>query len=116
MAEQNGADKRKHPRMKANFIVSYRIKEMPGDYDLSQSKDVGAGGMLFTTNKIFKPGDFLSMNIRFPIIPQKITVTGQVVGSREVVRDLIYETRIKFVDLDEDFFRKLGEFIKEHIK
>ena len=46
----------------------------------------------------------------------KIEVTGEVVDSKEVVRDLIYETRLKFIDLDEDFFRDLGEFIKERLK
>lgn len=116
MSEYSGPEKRKHPRLSANFVISYRIKEMVDGYDLSQSKNVSQGGILLTTNRLFSKGTFLAMTIRFPLIPQKIEVTGEVVHSREVVRDLIYETRIKFLDLDEDFFQKLGEFIRENLK
>jgi hypothetical protein len=116
MDKYSGPEKRKHPRLEANFVVSYRIKEPGKGYDLSQTKNVSQGGMLLTTNKIFENGTYLSMNIRFPLVPQKIEVTGEVVDSREIVRDLIYETRIRFLDLDEDFFRDLGEFIKERLK
>ena len=72
--------------------------------------------MLLTTNKQFELGTNLAMIIRFPLIPQKIQVTGIVVESKEVVRNIIYETRIQFMDLDEEFFYKLGDFIKEHYK
>ena len=96
--------------------MSYRIKEPPSDYDLSQTKDVGQGGMFLTTNKKFDKDIQLAMNIRFPFFPKRIEVTGLVVSSKEVVRNLIYETRIKFLDLDERFFRELGEFVKERMK
>jgi len=116
MRDYAGPERRKHPRLDANFVISYRIKEVVDGYDLTQSKNVSQGGILLTTNRLFKQGIFLAMTIRFPLIPQKIEVTGEVVGSKEVVRDLIYETRIKFIDLDEEFFQKLGEFIKENLK
>ncbi len=114
--DYNGPERRKYERLEANFVVSYRIQDNPNGYDLSQSKNVSQGGMLLTTNKIFNEGTCLSMTIRFPLIPQKIEVTGQVVESKEVVRDLLYETRIKFLDLDIEFFKKLGEFIEENLK
>ena len=113
MGGYSGPEKRKFPRVDANFVISYRIKEMVDGYDLTQSKNVSQGGILLTTNRLFNKGTMLAMTIRFPLIPQKIDVTGEVVDSKEVVRDLIYETRIKFLDLDEDFFKKLGEFIQD---
>jgi hypothetical protein len=102
--------------MEANFVVSYRIKEFPDGYDLTQTKNVSQGGMLLTTNRLFEKGTCLAMTIRFPFVTQKIEITGEVVSSKEVVRELIYETRIKFLDLDREFFRKLGEFIEENLK
>jgi len=44
-------DKRKHPRIGANFVVSYRIKQHHENYDLSQTKNVSQGGifLLFPT-------------------------------------------------------------------
>lgn len=111
-----GAERRKHSRMNANFIVSYRVRQVPDNYDLSQTKNVSQGGMMLTTNKKFEDGTCLAMTIRFPFVLQKIHVLAEVVDSKEVVRNLIYETRIRFLDLDEEFFRKMGEFISKHIK
>lgn len=116
MDEYTGSEKRKHFRVNVNFVVSYRIKELPHTYDLTQTRNASQGGILLTTNKIFEKGTGMAMIIRFPFVPQKIEVTGEVVASKEIVRDLIYETRIKFLDLDEDFFRKLGKFIEENLK
>lgn len=112
----NGEEKRRHPRMDANFVVSYRIGQKLERCDLTQTKNVSNGGMLLTTNKVFEPGTRLIMVVRFPFVAQKIEVTGEVVGSKEVVKNLIYETRLKFLDLDENFFRKLGRFIEENLK
>ena len=116
MGMYSGEERRKQPRMTANFVVSYRIKKFPDGYDLSQTKNVSQGGMLLTTNKLFEKGTYLAMTIRFPLSPQKIEVTGEVVSSKQIVRDLIYETRIRFLDLDEEFFRKLGDFIRENLR
>lgn len=116
MPGYSGPERRKHARLDVNFVVSYRIKEAQGDFDLSQTKNMSQGGMLLTTNKEFGVGTHLAMILRFPLIPHKIEVTGVVVGCKQIVRDIIYETRIQFLDLDQEFFRKLGEFIKEHLK
>lgn len=116
MDKYGGPERRKFSRMDANFVISYRIKEVVDGYDLTQSKNVSQGGILLTTNRLFSKDTILAMTIRFPLIPQKIDVTGAVVGSKQIVRDLIYETRIKFLDLDEEFFQKLGEFIADNLK
>jgi len=54
--------------------------------------------------------------LRMPFISQKIEITGLVIASTELVRDLIYETRVKFIGLNSDFFEKLGEFVKKNLK
>jgi hypothetical protein len=116
MSNYGGPERRKFARLNANFVVSYRVKEIPDGYDLSQTKNVSQGGILLTTNRKFENSTHLAMSIRFPFIAKRIEVTGVVVDSKEIVRDLIYETRIQFLDLDTEFFQKLGEFVKEHIK
>ncbi len=113
MDKYKGEERRKFPRANANFVVSYRLKEHPGTYDLSQTKNVSQGGMLITTNKKFDNGIQLAMTIRFPFVNQKIEVTAEVIDSKEIVKGLIYETRLKFVDLPDGFFKELGDFIKE---
>ena len=116
MTDYKGREKREHPRMSVNFVINYRIQELPDSYDLSQTKDLSQGGALITTNKPFAKGTHLTINLRVPFVSQKIELKGKVVHSREVIRDLIYETRVRFIGLDENFFKKLGEFIKENLK
>jgi hypothetical protein len=116
MKEYSGLEKRKHPRVNLNFVVSYRVKQLPDNYDLSQTKNVSQGGMMLTTNRKFGKDTCLAMTIRFPFVSQKIEVTGKVVLSKEVVKNLIYETRLQFLDLDEDFFQGLGKYIEKYMK
>lgn len=125
MDSYGGPERRKFPRLEANFVISYKIEQLPPDdeggeilqgHDLSQTKNVSQGGVLITTNQLFKKGSYLAMVIRFPLLPQKIEVTGEVVDSREIVKNLIYETRVRFVGLDENFFEKLGAFIEKNLR
>ena len=116
MNKYKGPDKRKHPRAEANFIISYKIQRENSNSDLSQSKNVSQGGMALTTNRYFEKGTHLLMTIRFPFFPNKIKVTGEVVSSKEVVNNIIYETRIKFFGLDEAIARELDTFVKNKIK
>jgi hypothetical protein len=112
MEKYTGTERRKFPRANANFVVSYRVKHQ-GSYDLSQTKNISQGGLLITTNKKFENGTQLAMTIRFPFVEQKIEITGEVVDSKEIVKGLIYETRLKFTDLPQEFFKELGIYIKE---
>lgn len=116
MKEYKGPERRKHFRIESSFVISYRIKELPDDYDLTQTKTVSQGGLLLTTNKKFDTGTILAITMRFPFTTAWIELTGRIVDSEEVVKDLIYDTRIEFLDLDEKFFKELGQFIKKRLK
>ncbi len=109
-------ERRKHCRMESDFIISYRIKKLRDDYDLTRTKTVSQGGLLLTTNKKFDKGTILAITMRFPFTSAWIELTGKIVDSKEVVKDLLYDTRIEFVDLDKKFFQELGQFIKKHSK
>ncbi|MFH1767853.1 MAG: PilZ domain-containing protein [Candidatus Omnitrophota bacterium] len=112
MQRHSGQEKRKRPRVDVNFVVSYRVKKDYSNNDLSQSKNISQGGMLLTTNCKFEKGTYLAMKIRFPFAPErKIEIVGEVVESREVMRNFIYETRLKFLDFNKDMLDKLGDFI-----
>lgn len=115
MEKYLGREKRRYPRLQANFVISYRIKHIPKDYDLSQTKNVSQGGLLLTTNKKFAPGTQLALTIKFPFVPQQIDVLGTVVDSKEIVKNIIYETRLFFADLNTRFFEELGVFIGKQL-
>jgi hypothetical protein len=111
----SGPERRRFPRLSAHFVVSYKIKQIPENYDLSQTKDVGQGGVLLTTNQKFAPGTLLALTVKFPFVPQRIEVDATVVGSREVAKNMIYETRLSFLRLNKKFFQELGQFIEERL-
>ncbi len=104
-------ERRQYPRTEASLVVSYRIKERTSDYDITQSKNLSQGGMLLTTNRDFSGGALLIMTLRLPFMPEALEVTGKVVHSREIVRDLIYDTRVQFAGLDDRTVIRLGEFV-----
>lgn len=96
-----GPERRKHPRISARFIVSYRILEESNNVDVSQTKNLSLGGMLLTTNKNFVSGTNLAIEIRLPFDPNPIMLMAQVIESREIIKDLIYDTRLQFLGVDE---------------
>ncbi len=108
----HGPERREHRRIKASFVVSYRPLEEHEYADLSQTKNFSQGGMLLTTNVKFSANTFLKMYIRVPNVREKINLIGRVVDSKEVVKNLIYETRIGFQDLDEKIASLLGDTVK----
>ena len=116
MQKYGGRDRRKKPRTDANFVISYHLQREDANYDLTQTKNVSQGGMLLTTNRKFEKGTRLDMTMQFPFLDDKIRVVGEVVGSKEVLKDLIYETRLMFYDLKGQYSKKLDNFVKEHSK
>ena len=98
----SGSERRTSQRISARFIVSYRIVEDHDHLDVSQTKNLSLGGMLLTTNRVFDPGTHLALEIRLPFDPNPIMIIGQVVESKEIIRELIYDTRLQFLSIDEN--------------
>ncbi|MDI6759097.1 MAG: PilZ domain-containing protein [Candidatus Omnitrophota bacterium] len=100
-----GQERRKHPRIGGRFIVSYRILEGDGDTktkrDITQTKNISLGGMLLTTNMQFKPGTNLALEIRLPFDPNPIMLIARVIESRQIIENLVYDTRLMFLAVDE---------------
>jgi len=115
-----GIERRKFPRIPANFVVSYRPEVISGEYDLTQTRNISQGGILFTTKEEFKKGTYLRMLTRLPVTPYKVEKIGQVVDSRHPSKPNgevgLYETRVQFLKINDESFRVLGEFVKQRLK
>ena len=111
-----GPEKRKHPRADGRFIVSYRVMENNGNSDISQTKNLSLGGMLLTTNCSFAPGTNLALEIRLPFDPNSIMLIGKVLESKEITKDMIYDTRLVFLAIDEKHRRVIGDTVGYYIK
>jgi hypothetical protein len=114
--KQDDKEKRKHPRIDSKFMINYKLDSPLTEYDLTQTENISQGGVLLTINKKFEKGTVLAMIIRFPLLPQKIETKGEVVDAKQKGSGQFYETRVKFLDLDEEVSDRLGEFIQERLK
>jgi len=100
--EYKGPERRKHPRVKGRFIVSYRIMDDVNNVDITQTKNICLGGMLLTTNMRFEKGTPLAVEIRLPFEKNPIMLIGKVVESIEITKELIYDTQLEFIAIDEN--------------
>jgi hypothetical protein len=112
----SGPDRRKHPRIGGRFIVSYRIIKDFDNLDTSQTKNLSQGGMLLTTNRQFPPNTILALEIRLPFAQDSIRLSGKVLESHEVTKDLIYDTRIMFLKLKEKQKKVLSHTVDYYLK
>lgn len=111
-----GPEKRKQPRVAGRFIVSYRVLEENEKTDISQTKNLSLGGMLLTTNRKFDSGTNLALQIRLPFDPNPIMLIGKVVESKEITKNLIYDTRIAFLAVDEKHRKVISETVDFYTK
>jgi c-di-GMP-binding flagellar brake protein YcgR len=111
-----GPERRQHPRINARFIVSYRILEEAESVDTSQTKNLSLGGMLLTTNRAFRVGTNLALEIRLPFDPNPIMIVAKVLESREISKDLIYDTRLMFLAIDERHRGLIKDTVDYYIK
>ncbi|MCX5706164.1 MAG: PilZ domain-containing protein [Candidatus Omnitrophica bacterium] len=114
--DYSGVERRKHPRVAGRFIVSYRIMDEINNIDITQTKNISMGGMLLTTNKLFNPGTNLALEIRLPFDPHPIMLIGRVVESREIMKNMIYDTRLEFIAVDERHRKVIGETVAYYLK
>lgn len=111
-----GSERRKHPRISGRFIVSYRVLNEADNIDISQTRNISLGGMLLTTNRKFEVGINLALEIRLPFDPDPIMIIGEVIESTEVSKDLIYDTRLSFLAVDEKHRKVIMNTVDYYIK
>ena len=111
-----GPERRKVPRIVGRFIVSYRILEEDDNIDITQTKNLSLGGMMLTTNKLFDVGTKIALEIRLPFDPNPIMLIARVLESREVTKDLIYDTRLEFLAIDERHRKVISQTVEYYLK
>lgn len=111
-----GPERRRNPRIGGRFIVSYRIFEEANNIDITQTKNLSLGGMLLTTNRRFDNGTNLAIEIRLPFDPNPIMLIGKVIESSEITKDLIYDTRIQFLAVDERHRKVIHQTVDYYLK
>ena len=93
-------ERRKYKRIKKNFILSYYETTNPSKkFAASQLRNISLGGICLITPQPFYQGTVLGFNIKTPFLIEMASLEGEVLQSHEKVKDIIYETRIRFREL-----------------
>ena len=111
-----GAERRRYPRANGRFIVTYRVIPTSSGSDISQSRNLSLGGMLLTTNCHFPVGTYLALEIRLPFDPNPIMIIAKVLESKEITKDIIYDTRLVFLAIDEKHRGIIQETVSYYLK
>ena len=64
----------------------------------------------------FSSGVNLALEIRLPFDPHPIMLIGRVIESKEIMKDMIYDTRMEFIAVDERHRRVIGDTVEYYIK
>jgi hypothetical protein len=97
MAASSTGERRQFPRSDARVLVSYGPVSGFTSCGVGYTRNVSEGGTVFTTSRPFDLGSKLALTLRFPFAHRATEQIAEVVSCRETVRNLIYETRIRFL-------------------
>ena len=98
--ESAKGERRHSDRIKKNFILTYYAKSDPEHkYEITQLKNLSLGGICCITSKTYAPETKIGLELKTPYISDTTYLEGIVLESHEKVKNIIYETRLKFEDL-----------------
>jgi len=61
-------------------------------------------------------GTNLALDIRLPFDPNPIMIIARVLESKEITKDVIYDTRLIFMAVDEGHRKIIGETVNYYLK
>ena len=114
-------EKRLYARLNMKVNIRYRViqsdvelakKNLSPD-QLSVTKNISAGGLLFTTPESITPGTIVELKIELPDTSQPIECLSRVVRAEEVREEKDYEIAVCFLDLSGLDRSKLVKFVEE---
>ena len=115
--EKIAVERRRHKRIRRNFILTYFEKNDPSQkYEITQLKNISAGGMCFVTTQQFAPKTLISVELKTPYLSDTTYLEGMVLESHEKAKGVLYETRLQFTELNAQasfIIEKLVEFFNK---
>lgn len=130
----NPSEKRKFIRLKANYLARHIKFKLPGKdlfpTGVAESKDISAGGVLFSSDHAYQVGDIIRMELHItgwenfksiPAMQQQnikklpVLVLGKVMRVEEV-DSKNFDIGVAFVGIDDVQQQALLKFISHHMK
>jgi len=95
-------ERRRFKRISGTYVVSYApIKGEEIKFDISQTRNLSEGGLLFIADRKFEKETILKIKLRLPEFSDYVIVKARVVGSGQTAKGLMHEIRVQFVEIDQ---------------
>lgn len=104
VSELEKFQRRQYYRLQCLIEMQYKREGVEEEKKFGTSVDISGGGMRFNSTRQLTPGDTLSIDFMLPIAGnfQMFHLRGRVIASTMLInKDLKYENRVEFVEIDE---------------
>ncbi len=109
-------NRRQETRITKHFLLTYYDLLDPNvRYAASQLKNISLGGMLLITDRQMKLGTVLGIEVKTPFFLELTHFEGEVLESVERIKNIIYETRVKFYKLSPQAEFVLSKIIQHYV-
>ena len=98
MTASGTRERRQFPRTDARVLVSYFPESAVTSYGVGYTRNVSAGGTVFTSSRPFDSGSRLALTLRLPFAHRATEKVAEVVSSKETVKKLLYEVHLRFLE------------------
>lgn len=96
----SGSERRRHVRVDRNFILTYFDKNTPNvKNEITQLRNISKGGLCFVATRSFPVSIELVIEMRTPFTTGTVIFEGVVLESRERIKNLIYDVRLEFKNI-----------------
>jgi len=120
-SQYSGAERRRTERVRANLPLRFRAPLADYYYvspELTLTKDISAGGVLFSTQRNLPVGTEMEVRLRLPTATEDMRLRARAVRVEEVAPREWYEIGISFLGLkprDELELTRYVEYKKENL-
>ena len=115
-SEGSFEERRRYKRINKNFILSYFIKNLPEKrFEITQLKNISLGGMCFITSKAFEAGTEMGIELKTPYMSDVTYLEGRILQSHVKVKNMIYETRFEFENIQPMTMKKFNQRIDKSL-
>jgi hypothetical protein len=119
MAVPGTHERRKHKRIKKNFIARFNLSNDgisvydSGNWEMVTTQNLGAGGVLFNYNQEIPIGSLVDMFINFPQIMKPVHCTGKVLRIDNPKPFSIFKIAANFIDISEQDKQQIDKSAEE---
>jgi c-di-GMP-binding flagellar brake protein YcgR len=106
------ANARRYKRLKADYLVKYKVYDYPGAPSVSNIKDISAGGLRFWSRENLPLGALLQMSVLLPPVDREIKTIAKVVRVRPAQHGFFNYAAVSFIELSGRDQEAIDDFVE----